>query len=215
MSRDNFFILILIGVVGFLLYTMNSGRKEHFDAPASTVLENIAQNKNSAVNLNSGIIDTIGQKLAEAANKNLGSLVTPPSKPAKDELIDIFKDQPNVASGAPLPNSNKMNAASLSSSSTFNFDGLNNANSSNLNSGDLLPVDNDVNEYNINKPPISYYDANLTVNTIEKIGVDTQGSSKKNASQDLRGNVPCPKFVISPWNNSTIDPDTNIKGMYA
>ncbi len=33
----------------------------------------------------------------------------------------------------------------------------------------------------------------------------------KNASYDIRGAVAVPKFSISPFNNSTIEPDYNIK----
>ena len=43
------------------------------------------------------------------------------------------------------------------------------------------------------------------------IGVDTVGQSLKNASYDIRGTVANPKFNVSPWNNSTYEPDYNIK----
>lgn len=43
------------------------------------------------------------------------------------------------------------------------------------------------------------------------IGVDTIGQSLKNASYDLRGTIANPKFNVSPWNNSTYEPDYNIK----
>lgn len=42
-------------------------------------------------------------------------------------------------------------------------------------------------------------------------GVDTVGQSLKNASHDIRGNIPNPKFVVSPFLNSSYSPDTNIK----
>jgi hypothetical protein len=42
-------------------------------------------------------------------------------------------------------------------------------------------------------------------------GVDTIGTSRKGAGHDLRGTPPCPKFAISPWNNTSITPDTNIR----
>lgn len=45
------------------------------------------------------------------------------------------------------------------------------------------------------------------------IGINTVGQSLKNASYDIRGTVPNPKFVVSPWNNSTYEADTNIKQM--
>ena len=43
------------------------------------------------------------------------------------------------------------------------------------------------------------------------IGVNTVGQSLKNPSWDIRGTVPCPKYTISPWNNSTFEPDYNLK----
>ena len=42
-------------------------------------------------------------------------------------------------------------------------------------------------------------------------GVDTIGQSLKNPSYDIRGNIPNPKIVVSPFLNSSYDPDTNIK----
>ena len=44
-----------------------------------------------------------------------------------------------------------------------------------------------------------------------KIGIDTVGQSKKNATYDFRSAPPNPKFVVSPWMNSTIEPDYNTK----
>jgi len=43
------------------------------------------------------------------------------------------------------------------------------------------------------------------------IGVNTVGQSLKNASYDVRGTIPNPKFTVSPWNNSTYEPDFNLK----
>jgi hypothetical protein len=46
-----------------------------------------------------------------------------------------------------------------------------------------------------------------------KIGIDTVGQSRKNATYDIRAAPPNPKFVVSPWSNSTIEPDYNIKSL--
>jgi hypothetical protein len=43
------------------------------------------------------------------------------------------------------------------------------------------------------------------------IGINTVGQSLKNASYDIRGAVNVPKYTVSPWNNSTIEPDYNLK----
>ena len=51
------------------------------------------------------------------------------------------------------------------------------------------------------------------INIYRQVGVNTQGSSRKNASLDIRGSPANPKTVVSPFLNSSIDPDTNIKGL--
>ncbi len=45
------------------------------------------------------------------------------------------------------------------------------------------------------------------------IGVNTVGQSLKNASYDIRGTIANPKFTVSPWNNSTYEPDFNLKNL--
>ena len=45
------------------------------------------------------------------------------------------------------------------------------------------------------------------------IGVNTVGQSLKNATYDIRGTIPNPKFTVSPWNNSTYEPDFNLKSL--
>lgn len=41
----------------------------------------------------------------------------------------------------------------------------------------------------------------------KQIGLDTQGSSLKNANYQLRADPPNPRMSVGPWMNSTIDPD--------
>ena len=45
------------------------------------------------------------------------------------------------------------------------------------------------------------------------LGVNTIQNSLKNATHDLRGDVAVPKIRVSPFNNSSIEPDTNLKGI--
>jgi len=51
------------------------------------------------------------------------------------------------------------------------------------------------------------------INIYRQVGVNTQGTSRKNASLDIRGAPANPKTVVSPFLNSSIDPDVNIKGL--
>jgi len=53
------------------------------------------------------------------------------------------------------------------------------------------------------------------INIYKPIGVNTIGSSQKNATYDIRGTdkAVCPKFVVSPWMQSSIEPDRNMKSL--
>lgn len=50
------------------------------------------------------------------------------------------------------------------------------------------------------------------INIYRPISANTIGSMHKNASHDLRGDgdIMCPKFVISPWSQSSIEPDRSM-----
>lgn len=60
--------------------------------------------------------------------------------------------------------------------------------------------------------PISVKNRNL-INASKHVGVNTIGSSHKNPSHDIRGEEYCPKFVVSPWMQSSIEPDTSLVGL--
>jgi hypothetical protein len=84
----------------------------------------------------------------------------------------------------------------------------------NLTSKDLLPGKADQKWFENPDVGIKIEDANLLSDAVQKVGVDTVGQTRKNPSYDIRGTVPCPKFQISPWNNSTTEPDYNLKSLY-
>lgn len=77
----------------------------------------------------------------------------------------------------------------------------------------LLPVE-DVSEVGWfeDHPPVNVKNSHI-INIYRQVGVNTQGSSRKNASLDLRGTPANPKTIISPFLNTSIDPDVNIKGL--
>lgn len=53
------------------------------------------------------------------------------------------------------------------------------------------------------------------INIYRPIGANTIGSSQKAASYDIRGyaDATCPKFVVSPWLQSSYEPDRSNKGL--
>lgn len=51
------------------------------------------------------------------------------------------------------------------------------------------------------------------VNAAWHIGINTQGQSMRNANMQLRSDPIIPKLNVSPWNKSTIEPDTNRRAL--
>lgn len=78
--------------------------------------------------------------------------------------------------------------------------------------GDYLPQEKNKDWFDTPPEPISVKNRHL-INVTRPVGVNTIGTSLKNPSYDIRGTVPCPKFVVSPWLQSSIEPDTNNKGL--
>jgi len=78
-----------------------------------------------------------------------------------------------------------------------------------LNAKDLLPKDASSKWAKSNpegKGSLSYKNF---LNAGHHVGINTQGQSLRNASWDLRSEPANPRKVVSPWLNSTIDPDSN------
>lgn len=84
---------------------------------------------------------------------------------------------------------------------------------------DLFDVDKylpqEVNDdwFEVQPEPISVKNRHL-INITKPIGINTIGSSLKNSSYDIRGSPACPKFVVAPWLQSSIEPDVNLKPLY-
>lgn len=82
-----------------------------------------------------------------------------------------------------------------------------------FNSNNYLPQEVNKDWFEVMKDPVAVKNRHL-INVTRPIGVDTVGTSHKNSSYDLRQAPPNPKFVVSPWLQSAIEPDTNIKAFY-
>ena len=81
-----------------------------------------------------------------------------------------------------------------------------------FNINNYLPLPGEVNDdwFEVIPEPISVKNRHL-INISKPIGINTIGTSMKNASHDIRGTPACPKTVVAPWLQSSIEPDINIK----
>jgi hypothetical protein len=81
-------------------------------------------------------------------------------------------------------------------------------NSGNFNPSELLPPDNN-REFGENNPVGQGPGANLNMlNAGFHHGIDTVGSTLRNANLQLRSEPANPRSAVSPWLQSTIEPDT-------
>lgn len=77
---------------------------------------------------------------------------------------------------------------------------------------DYLPQEKVPAWFDVPETTVKIPDVNLIDNK-EYIGVNTIGSSLRNANRDLRPQPPVPRRNVSIWNMSTIDPDTNLRSL--
>ena len=62
-------------------------------------------------------------------------------------------------------------------------------------------------------PQIKEVEGNAWLNERKFLGMYATASSLRNANHDIRRDIPNPQMTVSPWNNTTILPDTNSKGL--
>lgn len=80
------------------------------------------------------------------------------------------------------------------------------------NSDNYLPQNKRDDWFEVLPEAISVKNRHL-INVSKPIGINTIGTSLRNPSWDIRGTPSCPKFVVAPWLQSTIEPDTNLKSL--
>jgi len=109
----------------------------------------------------------------------------------------------NIAYEAPIPSSNTViSAVDINKSNVQNYDAK-----------DFLPkeINDQWFDTDFSQAKTNVSDDKLINTERYVIGINTVGQSLKNASYDIRGTIANPKFSVSPWNNSTYEPDYNIK----
>ena len=121
---------------------------------------------------------------------------------ANDEMGSDFGTELNAAFMAPLPPG--------TNPEVVNFKKVNN---DNYNAKDFLPkqINDEWFETDFSLAKYQLNDDKLINTERYMIGINTVGQSLKNATYDIRGTIANPKLVVSPWNNSTYEPDFNLK----
>ena len=162
------------------------------------------------------------QILAETNTQKPSIKTQPESETPKSETpteirgdqMDVFNFEPNdiQQTGASLEAAFERPVPSQSNTSVVD---LNKNNVKNYNAKDFLPkeINDQWFDTDFSQAKVNINDDKLINTERYVIGINTVGQSLKNASYDIRGTVPNPKFTVSPWNNSTYEPDFNLKSL--
>lgn len=203
-NSNDILLLLLIGVIVYFLFFYNKNIKENLDVSMNTY--------NSTINNNLSNIDDLTVLLDPKDDKE--AILVP-------RIYEHKRTNPRLVEAAVSPYDNSGNQAFLDDNYTLNVNINDPINSRfaqqssqekpKLTSNDLLPGKPTEKWFETPDIGTRIEDANLLSDAIMKVGVDTVGQTRKNPSYDIRGTIPCPKFAVSPWNNSTYEPDINIK----
>jgi len=82
-----------------------------------------------------------------------------------------------------------------------------------LNPQELLPGDANSTWAQVNPAGQGDLGSQNFLNAGHHIGVNTVGQTLRNSNMGLRSEPPNPQLKVSPWNQTTIDPDSNRRGL--
>ena len=99
-----------------------------------------------------------------------------------------------------------VNLQSISNNSETNID-------KKFNMEQYLPQECYNDWFEVMPEPISVKNRHL-IDITKPIGVTAIGSFHKTATYNLRAQLAAPKFVVSPWNQSSIKPDLSLKSLF-
>ncbi len=241
MPKDNQLSTVLLLVaLGFLIYyltkpkTVSESFAEEEKPVAKQVVSPVSETPKSEVATPKPVSEVRAEVRAEVKPEVLRQILaeaekpraraeaetpkseTPKSETPKSEIrgdqMDVFQFEPNdvYESGAqldaafqrPIPQQARPDVVDLNKNNVKKY-----------NAKDFLPkeINNQWFDTDFSQAKFNINDDKLINTERYVIGINTVGQSLKNASYDIRGTIPNPKFTVSPWNNSTYEPDFNLK----
>ena len=209
MDNNNFVLIIVIAIVLFWIFNINNktnSNVEKFGKINSPLLSTGSTSSNTSIQ------DLLVRPPSNVSNKPMGLSNTLTDKQQMYSDLTSGPDK-NTASMSNANDSYMLLPSNNIPDEKFNKVLPKEGTRKVLTTGDLLPKDENKDWFQVPNSKFNLMQAiDLEVPEI-KIGVDTVGQSRKNATYDLRAAPPNPKFVVSPWSNSTIEPDYNTKAL--
>ena len=211
-SNVKLLLVLLLAVV--LVYMLNSKDEISNEGEVEGLDEGIDEDQESdPVEVETQDIETVNP--VESAESPVAEVVADLNEVDLIDDILITDVQPNDLQQGNTAADVNDNNTSVTAQNMQKLMKENEDNKLKFNSGELLPkeVNNDWFETDFSHAQVNVDDSNLVVTDRYIVGVNTVGQSLKNPSYDIRAAPICPKFTVSPWQQSTIEPDFNIKNM--
>ena len=155
------------------------------------------------------VVPALSQPIAKAAVESVVQQVAPVAQAVND--FQAFDGIYNDDSGADI--NTAFQPAVQTVNTVISAVDINKKNVQNYDAKDFLPkeINDQWFDTDFSQAKTNINDDKLINTERYVIGINTVGQSLKNASYDIRGTIANPKFSVSPWNNSTYEPDYNIK----
>ena len=225
-SVSYFFLLLIIGIAIYFLLHKNSDRdvnsvQDPYIEPFTDNNIYTSNNSNNNIEIKIPKQPPIQQPTAQPIQQPLTTMddpkITSPNIIFSPTHIDssLFNFTPNDESIGDFDGVNLNEAFNLPLPQGTNVDAVDfkKGNMDNYNAKDFLPkeINDEWFETDFSLAKYQLNDDKLINTERYIIGINTVGQSLKNASYDIRGTIPNPKFAVSPWMNSTYEPDFNLK----
>lgn len=218
LKESNIYHILLLCAIAFVIYKLTCPKKPIKNSGTLEEMEHTESTKKSSEVSKSDIIDEVVSEIISEPVLENEEESTPESKGIVSEVEDEIEQTSNLinsfnpdtteggasikaAFNKPIPEGAESNTVNFNKNYLKKYD-----------SAQYLPQEiND--EWFKTDFTVAQKVGNDKLINADKyvVGVDTVGQSLKNASHDLRGTIANPKYNVSPWMNSTYEPDYNIK----
>ncbi|ARF10546.1 hypothetical protein Hokovirus_2_73 [Hokovirus HKV1] len=233
MTTEKVLIVILV-ILGIAYLFMYMNKKKIIENDGSVTMQGqIVNNYDNMEIVDEDQIEASGERVADGYIKNYGYAIPENGyinsnyatgkrgNQFNNTEIDSFFDQNNNIIASPFTDQNVQVTGLDETQGKFNvFMPTNTSCSSNDNQNcdpnDLYNIDNYLPQqkipsfFEVDAEPIPVKDRAL-VNVSRTMGINQILTSKKYSSYDIRGGINNPRYVVSPWNQSTIEPNDDYR----
>ena len=186
--------IVTIVVVGYVAFNLMA------DAPLNNSSNNVQLNN---VNLNSELlnnnpVNNVVNLENNAVEEFYGGHESEEEELQKRVNLETFEDQNNE------PENDEVEENVTSNNNVSNNNPVDNGV---MKCSDLLPMDTNSTWAQVSPSGVGDLCSKNLLNSGHHLGVNTTGTSLRNANRQIRSEPPCPQVNVSPWLQTTIAPD--------